>query len=73
MFVSKNWFDLCFWALILGYTALVICLFCPESPQWLFVHGKQEQGVDSLNKIARFNGTEARIPYDSIFEEDPTI
>ena len=72
MFVSKNWFDLCFWALILGYIALVICFFCPESPQWLFVHDKQEEGIVALNRIARFNGADVRIPYDSIFDEAPT-
>ena len=32
MFLTKDWFLLCFLALILGYVSLIICFFCPESP-----------------------------------------
>ena len=32
MFITKDWFLLCFLALILGYVSLIICYFCPESP-----------------------------------------
>ena len=56
---------------MLGYLCFVIALFCPESPQWLIVHGHRKEAIKSLNTIARRNGTTARIPEDAIFEEDP--
>ena len=54
---------------MLGYLSLLICFFCPESPQWLMVHGYREEGIKALNKIAKFNGSDAYIPEDAIFEE----
>ena len=33
------------------------------------VHGYREEGIKALNKIARFNGKDAYIPDDAIFEE----
>ena len=72
VYISKNWFPLCFWALMLGYVCLGICFFCPESPQWLMVHGHREEGIKALNRIAKFNGSLLRIPENAIFEEDPS-
>ena len=54
---------------MLEYVCLIICFFCPESPQWLMVHGYREEGIKTLNKIAIFNGSDACIPEDAIFEE----
>ena len=71
MYISKDWYKLCFWALILGYISLIICYFCPESPQWLIVHGHREKCIEALNSIAKFNGKSTRIPSDALFTEDP--
>ena len=71
MYVGKNWFPLAFGALVLGYVALLISCFCPESPQWLIVHSHREECIKALNRIAKCNGKEARIPDDAVFEEDP--
>ena len=32
MYLGKDWYPLCFWALMLGYLCLFICFFCPDSP-----------------------------------------
>ena len=71
MFISKDYFSLCFWGLMIGYVALIVAFLCPESPQWLFVHGMRKEGIEALNKIAKFNRAEARIPEDAVFDEDP--
>ena len=66
VFISKDWFQLVFWALILGYVCLAICFFCPESPQWLIVHGHRQECIKALNRIARFNGrSHCTIPNDA--------
>ena len=69
MYVSKNWFYLCFVAQLLGYVVLFICLFLPESPKWLLVHGKREEAIAALNSIASVNGVQTLIPEDAVFED----
>ena len=61
MFVSKNWFHLNFWIVCIGYSALVVLLFCPESPQWLLYSGRRKDAIKVFNKIARCNGSHSRI------------
>ena len=72
LFISKDWFKLVFWALILGYISLTLCFICPESPTWLIVHGHREQCIKVLNQIAKYNGKSSQsIPDDAQFDEDP--
>ena len=35
------------------------------------MHGNREKCINSLNKIAKFNGVAERIPNDAKFAEDP--
>lgn len=36
-------------------------LVVPESPRWLFLNGKNEQAIDVLNYISRFNGSSYKL------------
>ena len=71
MFVSTNWFHLNFWMVIIGYSALVVLAFCPESPQWLIVTGRRREAIRVLNGISRCNGHWYRIADTQEFVEDP--
>ena len=64
MFISKDWFHLNFLIVILGYSALIVLFYCPESPQWLLYSGKRHQTIKVFNKIAKFNGSLDRIYED---------
>ena len=32
MYLGKDWYPLCFWALMLGYVCFIIAAICPDSP-----------------------------------------
>ena len=40
MWISKEWFYLCFAMAILSYIATCCILLCPESPRWHLVNGR---------------------------------
>ena len=40
-------------------------ILIPESPRWLLLQERQEEAIDCLNYIARFNGSKKRIPSDA--------
>lgn len=42
--------------------ALLYLVFIPESPRWLLVNGRREEGIAALNFIALVNGVERRMP-----------
>ena len=71
MLVSPNVMILPWVFTALSYVALCAAFFCPESPRWLIVNGRSQDGIAELNKIASMNRTEP-IPSDAIFVEDPT-
>lgn len=71
MLVSPNVMILPWVFTALSYVALCAAFFCPESPRWLIVNGRSQDGIAELNKIASMNRTEP-IPTDAIFVEDPT-
>ncbi|KAJ5102490.1 hypothetical protein N7532_003019 [Penicillium argentinense] len=53
---SVSWrFPMAFQAL-LGITLNVMLLFMPESPRWLFQHGRQQEGIDILRLLRSSNG-----------------
>jgi MFS family permease len=63
LFISKNWFPLCFSFLIIDCVALVVFAWAiPETPKWLLINGKIDDAIDNLNYIAKFNGSANRIP-----------
>ena len=72
VFISQNWFWLCFIFLLLTYLATILLLFCPESPRWYLINGRKPEAINSLNQIAKMNGKVDRIPSSAIFVEDPT-
>ena len=71
MFVSTNWFHLNFWIVCVGYSALIIACFCPESPQWLLISGRRKECIRVFNRIAKCNGSWHRISKEQQFVEDP--
>ena len=56
LFVSKNWFTLNFYVLMLGYASFLVALICPESPRWLLISGKRAKAIEVLNYMAKING-----------------
>ena len=71
-FVSKDWYPLQFYVLLLSYFSFVLTFLCPESPRWLLVNGRTKEAIEVLNYIARWNGNLQRIADDAQFVEDPT-
>ena len=56
-----------------AFTVLACILFfaiIPESPKWLFMkRGRNSQeGIKTLNYIAKFNGSKKRLPKDGVFD-----
>ena len=52
---------------LVGYFALIYMMFLPESPFWLMIHGRRIEGIQALNKIAKFNGKPYRLPLNAPF------
>ena len=72
MFISKDWYPLNFWVLVLSYVSFALTFICPESPRWLLVNGRTKDAIEVLNYMARCNGNSQRIPNDAQFVEDPS-
>ena len=71
-FISKDWYTLNFYQLLLCYAAFLGVFICPESPRWLLVNGKSAEAIKVLNWMAKINGNPQSIPEDAQFVEDPT-
>ena len=65
IFIGRDWFLVYAITVVMGYSALFLGFICPESPRWLLLNGRQKEAIDALNKIARWNRTDARIPTDA--------
>ena len=59
MYVSIDWFWLCFAFCLLSYLATLTILICPESPRWHLVNGRSVEAIIALNQIAQMNGSSA--------------
>ena len=62
LFVSRDWFMLNLGAVLLGFAALLVSLFCPESPKWHLINGRRKEAIDCLNYIGKANGRLHPIP-----------
>ena len=71
MYISKDWFYLSFFMLMLSVAATLLAFVCPESPRWLLVNGRRTEAIQALNKMAAWNGSPHRIPESASFVEDP--
>ena len=63
---STNWFTLNLVIVLNGFVALIVLLFCPESPDWLLRNKGSSEAIVAFNKIAWFNGRN-QIEYDQAF------
>ena len=41
----------------------------PDSPRWLLITDKEKKGIDAINFIAWFNGSDYKVPEDATFQE----
>ena len=71
-YVSKDWYTLNFYQLVICYIAFIAMFMCPESPRWLLINGKSAEAINVLNHMAKMNGSSNPIPSDAKFVEDPT-
>ncbi|XP_057300027.1 solute carrier family 22 member 7-like isoform X1 [Hydractinia symbiolongicarpus] len=53
--IIPHWRHLCYTIAGLGAPFAVMLWYSPESLRWLFIHGKKEEGIKSLRKIAKAN------------------
>ena len=72
-FVSKDWYTLNFCTLCLAYFGFFCLFLLPESPRWLIINSKTKEAIQTLNSIAKFNGSKHKIPQDAEFVEDPAM
>lgn len=69
MFVSRDAVNYMEMMNIIGIIATILyLLIVPESPRWLFQNQKNEKGIEVMNYIAAFNGSEKRIPLNAHFD-----
>ena len=69
LLVSREWFPIYTANLILSFIAFFLAFICPESPRWLLYNGRQDDAIEALNYMAKFNGSSVRIAKDAIFQE----
>ena len=56
MFGVKTWIEFNLVVLVIGYSALIVLIKCPESPEWLLINGRREEAIKVFNTIAKWNG-----------------
>lgn len=70
LMLAKNWIWIEIVMTGLGVLAyMLIVLVVLESPKWLLVNGNTQLAIQSLNKIARINGSKKRISKHAQFIE----
>ena len=67
LLIARDWFTIYAINVAVSFSALVLAFACPESPRWLLYNNRQAEAIEALNYMAKFNGSEARIPEDAIF------
>ena len=58
MFISKDWYPICLFMLVLSFVATGLAFLCPESPRWHLVNGRGDEAIEMFNQIAKINGSE---------------
>lgn len=67
---TPNWFPLFMTFYVLAAVGFVgVILFCPESPKWLLLQGRQKEAIRVLNYMASVNRMPDRISEDTEFIE----
>eukprot|EP00111_Clytia_hemisphaerica_P011559 TCONS_00033980-protein len=66
-YVAPYWRNMYLVTGLVGLPFLILMLFTTESVRWLLIHGKTDEAITSINKIAKFN--KRRKPDVSQFEE----
>ena len=69
LLMSPNWRLMFDWIVFLGIAYFIAMCFMPESPRWLLVTGRVQDGIKALNSIAWFNCSPVRIAEGTVFEE----
>ena len=69
LFIEQDWFTIYAINVAVSYSAFFLAFFCPESPRWLLLNNRKEEAIDALNFMAKFNGSDVRIPQNTVFQE----
>jgi MFS family permease len=63
-YFNKNWYYLHVYGLCLAVVLITLCFFIPESPKYLYVHGRYEESRQILKLIARRNKAKGITPLE---------
>lgn len=70
IFVSQDWAPLIMSIYFIDVAASLVILFlCSESPRWLLMQGRRQEAIQSLNFIAKVNGSTKKIAPETEFLE----
>mmetsp|Transcript_1707 Transcript_1707/g.2367 ORF Transcript_1707/g.2367 Transcript_1707/m.2367 type:complete len:209 (+) Transcript_1707:277-903(+) len=72
LFISRDWYYLCLFMLLISILATMLTPLCPESPRWHLTCGNRAEAINELNRMASLNIRLQRISESAIFVEDPT-
>lgn len=67
---EPNWFYLEFsMSCLCAVSYIILMTVMPESAKWCLIKGNMEGALASFDRIAKINGSKARIPRDALFAE----
>ena len=69
LLIERDWFTIYAINVAVSYSAILLAFFCPESPRWLLLNNRKEEAINALNLMAKFNGSDVRIPQNTVFQE----
>jgi len=68
-FYLPNWRSLTYATAIVGFLTMPALYFIVESPRWLMLKGREQEGAELLQKIAEINGVDQSDELTELFED----